>query len=266
MPTSPDCKRFSPVFLPELHAVQARRRRYRIEQLLGFLPQVPARFPEPSLVAPDDDAPQVPIAVSLETLKEKRQNTETAREELAKVRRSAYKATTGRTKDRNERLNAATKFLSAARAWHDEAKLHRDGTFREVLRRAKQTPPPTSDAEKQARLDAEKRAREDWERAEAIFTAAANALFGAAKEVRNEQSHRSSTPQQAAEAVKPDDPDLSADYGLILACEIKVGEHLDKYLREEPSAQDSNYVIFCQWVLELARAERNLYETAETKF
>jgi hypothetical protein len=45
MPDNRVRQRFSPVFLAELHAIQARRRRYRIEQLLGFLPRVPDRLP-----------------------------------------------------------------------------------------------------------------------------------------------------------------------------------------------------------------------------
>src|ERR1019366_3518536 len=187
-----DCKQFSRVFLPELQAVQTRRRRYRIERLLGFLPTVPERLPEVPLVplseeqvraevAKEEAAPAV-LPETLATLENHRKRTDACRRDLEnrrhpqgprRERAAVGSAETPKVKplspeqERQGRRESAKKLLEAAKAWCNAAERHRDACFQAVLRHAKQPAPLDAKAAESA--------WPAWERAENIFTVAASA-------------------------------------------------------------------------------------------
>src|SRR5262249_47397940 len=77
---------FEDIYPAELNAVEARRRRYRTEQLLGFLPEAPAETPATDRYDPEVHAGQAREGGTREALKQERAIVEKCREVLEHVR------------------------------------------------------------------------------------------------------------------------------------------------------------------------------------
>ena len=140
-------RQFSEVFLAELLAVEARRRRQRLEQLLGKLPSRSNReLPEvrrPGGVSLPPAGPAAPI--DLNYLVECHEKTKDARKELERVRcfhkgvadpenasGSATQPTAGALRMTNRRQTAkgaALDYFESAKASHKAAEQYRDRRF-----------------------------------------------------------------------------------------------------------------------------------------
>jgi hypothetical protein len=175
-------KHFSSVFRAELQAIEARRRRYRIEQAFGFLPSLPAKLPAPSAALlpaarrdettpPGQEHVPEPSLKDLETL---RKEADDARGALARARREVTVESPGPAAESptpEPPATAANTFLQVARAWYDQAVRHRDTRYW-----AAEAAPA---ADRQS-------ASTEWQYAEAILRAAARTLAEATAEVRRE--------------------------------------------------------------------------------
>lgn len=245
---------FSEVYLVELLAVEARRRRHRIEHLVGALPNCPST--RPPVDAPSDPAP----GLSREEregreslfgeLTRHLERTRDARDRLDRARQAAREAPVGEPRPEPTEApatggptpmhpgppaEAAEEALKAAKAWHESATLYRDLAFRELLafgERLRAGPRPNDVAEAWAR----------WDQAEAILAVAARAVSAAAQARLSEQStaHSEAASVEALRTVAPwpEDPEwqdrlleqlrenLSEPYGRLLAYEEKAEEAL----------------------------------------
>ena len=76
-------KQFGSVFRLEVHAVECRRRRLRIEGTLGFLPGLPKQLPAEVTASPEAS----PAPVPRERLEQQRVVVEESRRRLAEARR-----------------------------------------------------------------------------------------------------------------------------------------------------------------------------------
>jgi Patatin-like phospholipase len=264
-----ESKQFSGVFLPELLAVEARRRRYRIEQILGKLPTRLEELP-PLDFSSDETSPatgtlmmQARTVPSLDDLKTMQQAAADARRQMEEDRKKNVKADAASPQPVKK---AATDFLKAAKDWHRGTKAYRD-----VQKDAAKPDAPETIA--------------SWEQAEAIFAAAANMLSLATKEVRVEQAVVSEGGVKAElEALGV--PNLTEKaiatttekaFGQVLAWENETGKHLKAYRKAanpEPGVskecakkalKDATAEVFKSRV-HLALAERRFFEAAAANF
>jgi len=243
-------RQFRDIFPAELNAVEARRRRYRMEQLLGQLPKAPELLPDraaldrhfqdtEAALAPPLGAPQE-LQQLHQQLQQLRQATEEARQALQRARRNSLQP----TKSKAPATQALTEeFSRRALEWHQQAKHYRNQRFRAYLEQGGNT-------------------RAAWEEAEAITTAAAKAFADAAAEFHQERAIPA--PAAAAAARQPLAPSevLSVAFGVVLACEREVHASLEALMEAiSPEVfKAEEHLGKCLW--RLARAEQELFEEA----
>jgi hypothetical protein len=190
-------RQFSSVLRPELIAVEARRRRYRIEQTLGFLPRVPAPSTKRKTYTASPDGSQLDV----KTLIQHQSETEEKREKLTATRRYPPPATPPKdttppsqaklggtstppakpeeTSTPSDPLaNAAKNYLEAAKDWYTKARQYRDAQLQKFM-----SLDPPQGGQKSSEWE---NAQTSWEHAEAILRAAAQARSDAAREVHRE--------------------------------------------------------------------------------
>ena len=117
---------FSDVLLAAGNAVEGRRRRSRIERLLGSLLEPPEKVPSPSEAdpQPDLDAKAAGVAVNVIVLHEKQIATENARAALVAARQE--EKADHRKKPPADKQQLAADYLKAAKDWHEGAVAYRD--------------------------------------------------------------------------------------------------------------------------------------------
>ncbi|HEV8063000.1 MAG TPA: patatin-like phospholipase family protein [Gemmataceae bacterium] len=268
MPTNDGTKDYrnnpEPVFHTELNAVAARRRRFRIERILGRLPEAPEPFPKPERlpsveplaqavpVSPNATAPIPPV----DSLKSLGEATRAARKTLADKRNAlaepvnAHDPASVEFKEAPSAKPEAEAYYDQAKIWYEAAKAHRDA----ILAQAGNN---TASVAVKASLD----------EAEAILRVAVRNLAEAANEVRRErESSRSALPPEVGEreivlkdacahvlAWKEDK--LRNPYGQVLAWELEVLKLLETPTPPCPTKlADARH--------QLALAEYKLFEVA----
>jgi len=100
-------REFSSIFRPMLHAVEARRRRHRIEKALGYLPEMPKSMPEPKI--PDERRMITGESPTLDSIQKQRQAVEEARKRLADLRRLPGEGDTAKILPLSAKPGAVTK-------------------------------------------------------------------------------------------------------------------------------------------------------------
>ncbi len=247
---------FSSTFRSELNAVEARRRRYRIEQTLGRLPEVPQPLPLPTPI--DLPAAAAPPP-TLDEIQKKQEEMEKARRKLAEVRRSSPKGAPAETPPSSSAMEqggasglavaaAAREYHRVAREWYDLALLS--------LAAPSQEPQTVT-----------------GEQAESILQSAAKALADAAVQANRElpDAEAGAEVQQLARQVRPAETELrgalAADFGLVLAWEQEAQTRLEALcqVEEEKCRADEALRLVERWreaLYHLARAEQLLFQKA----
>ncbi len=246
---------FSSTFRSELNAVEARRRRYRIEQTLGHLPEVPQPLPPPTPIDLPTAAAPPP---TLDDLQKKQEEMEQARRKLVEVRRSPPKDAPAETPPSSSVMeqggtsgsvaDAAREYHQAAREWYDLARCYRDAP----------SPEPRTMPKEQA---------------ESILQSAAKALADAAVQANRELpgAEAGAEVQQLARQVRPAEAELrgtlAAEFGLVLAWEQEAQTRLEALcqIEEEKCRAADALRLEERWreaLYQLAWAEQRLFQKA----
>jgi hypothetical protein len=200
--------RFGGIFPLELHIVEARRRRYRIERTLGFIPE-PPRASKPVSPPPKPAPASGSGSVSDETMKNKIRAVEQARKDLAKVRHPQADEATAQAPPGPAAADAAKAYYQAARDWYDHAQRHLEALLSASV--------------------------EERRRAEAILRVAAAEMADAATEVRRE---RCDLPAPAGTFSGDPCEEVRGLYALILGYEEDARWHIDAICSYEGEQHD----------------------------
>jgi hypothetical protein len=223
------CQQFGNVFGLELHAVECRRRRLRIEGSLGFLPGLPVQVPGDENIPAEAMAQNV-IRAQLEA---QHKLVEEAWIALAEARRTygamMHHDPHGATIDHDPAeppdatavVNAARHYYEVAKHWYDLADGYGTASWEQFRRE-----PDERDTD----------ARRNWEEGEAILRVASQALAHATEELRREkpkplrgeqQAQNAQAAAQDAQAAAQAGEILNSLYGSLLLREMKVQKPLE---------------------------------------